>query len=315
MRVTVSIGAVKEGEDIAKIAAYAIAAIAIIYALYKLFGLFKDLGRNIEGKLNELKNKLGNLDLNPSDAPGKFKETGEDIWTIIKGTLTGKQNTGEYHKAMTDLHYGGPQWGPGTGFDTSKIKQGILRKYGQDIKPGETKTFAGGTYTETVVSNMVKCKYAGGEVLSKEDCLARKYGFTTYAQFNAWLSGVKAALKAAGKDPSSMSLDQIVKYGRELSKKKGSGTAYFAAQGENPFTEKKSVPAYKPLPASLANKLNKIVHPVVPIGGSLAARGLIPLDNGMCVDVKQGNKIVPCPPVPNRPVMHILPVIPDLRKE
>jgi len=201
-----------------EIALYFISFLAIIYALYKLFGLFKNFGGNIEKKLNDLKNTLEDLDLNPSDAPGKFKETGKDIATIITGTLTGKQNTGEYNEAMNRLHYGGPQWGPGTGFDTSKIKQGILKKYGQDIMPGETKVFAGGTYTETVVSNIVEDPWGG--YTTKEEALAHKYGFRTYAQFNAWLEGVKAALKAEGKDPSRMSLDQIVKYGRELEKKK-----------------------------------------------------------------------------------------------
>jgi len=285
--------AYSEKDDIIKLAVYAIAAIAILYALYKLFGLFKNVGGDIEKKLNELKNTLGNLDL--TDAPEKFKKTGEDIETIVKGTLTGKQNTPKYNDAMARLHYGGHEWEPGS----AKVdKEGNIHKYGHVVKPGETKVFHGGTYTETVVSNMVKCDTAGGEVLSKEDCLARKYGFSTYAQFSAWLSGVKAALKAAGKDPSRMTLDQIVKYGRELEKKK-SGTAYFAAQGENPVKKNSHVPAYKPLPANVAKKLDKVVHPhslskMQPIGGSPASMGLMPIGGGMCKDVRNG-KIIPCP--------------------
>lgn len=274
---------------LAEIALYFVAFLAIIYALYKLFGLFKDLGGDLEKKLKDLKNTFRNLDLNPSDAPEKFKQTGEDIVTIVKGTLTGEQNTGAYNKAMTDLHYGGPQWGPGTGFNVSKIKQGIIRKYGQDIKPGQTVTFAGGTYTETDVNNMVKCQYAGGEVLTKEDCLARKYGFKTYAQFNAWLSGVKSALKAEGKDPSNMSLDQIVKYGRELEKKKEEwrkqnpvkSTPVLTAYGSG------APPAAKPLPLPEAGRLEQIMFPdhqrkwtpvkLSPIGGSPASRHILPV--------------------------------------
>jgi len=254
-----------------EITLYFTAFIAIIYVLYKLFGLFKDIGGDLEKKLNELKDALGNL--NPSDAPEKFKETGEDILTIVKGTLTGKQNTGGYNKAMTDLHYGGPQWGPGTGFDTSKIKQGILKKYGQDIMPGETKTFHGGTYTETVVNNMVKCQYAKGEILTKEDCLARKYGFSTYAQFNAWLSGVKAALKASGKDPSGMSIDEIVKFGREMERKKeewkkqnpDKAIPVFDSYNKQGKTAVDLVGKKLPLPESA--RLMRIVYPKTKGGG------------------------------------------------
>jgi len=268
---------------------YFTAFIAIIYALYKLFGLFKNVGGDIEKKLNELRDKLNDIDLNPSDAPGRFEQTGKDIWTMMT-----KPGTPEGNAAKTRVHYGGPQWGPGTGFDTSKAKSsGVLKKYGQDIKPGETKTFDGGWYTEVVKSNLTKSPDSN-EYISKEDALARKYGFSTYAQFNAWLAGVKAALKAAGKDPSSMTLDQIVKYGRELEKKKKSGTAYFAAQGEKPV-KNSHVPAYKPVPSNLANKLDKVVHPKMqPIGGSPASMGLMPLGNGMCKDVRNG-KIIPCP--------------------
>jgi len=207
--------AIRERDNIIQLAMYAFLAIAVMYTLFKLFGLFKDVGSTIEEKLNELEEDIHDLD--PSDAPEKFKQTGKDIWTIIKGTFTGRQNTPEYNDAMARLHYGGHEWEPGS---ARVDKEGNIHKYGHVVKPGKTKTFAGGTYTETVVSNMVKCQYAGGEVLTKEDCLARKYGFSTYAQFNAWLAGVKAALKAAGKDPSRMSIDQIVKYGRELEKKK-----------------------------------------------------------------------------------------------
>ncbi|AHL23866.1 hypothetical protein [Thermococcus nautili] len=314
----------KDYGRLAEIALYFIAFITIIYALYKLFGLFKDFGGNIEKKLNELKNTLGNLDLNPSDAPEKFKETGKDIVTIITGTLTGKQNTPEYNDAMAHLHYGGHEWEPGSG----KVdKAGNIHKYGHVVKPGKTKVFHGGTYTETVVNNMVKCQYAGGEVLTKEDCLARKYGFMTYAQFNAWLEGIKSALKAEGKDPSRMSLDQIVKYGRELEKKKEEW------KKQNPDKATPVLDAYnsgappgaKPLPLPEADRLNRILFPdhqrkfTPVIGGSLPARGLLPVDNGMCIDIKHGGKLVPCPPVPNPryillpkpklpPEKHILPV-------
>ncbi|AIU70205.1 hypothetical protein TEU_07595 [Thermococcus eurythermalis] len=256
---------------ILQIVLYFLAFLMILYALYKLFGLFKDLGGNLEKKLNDLKNTLKDLDLNPSDAPGKFKETGEDIWTILKGTFTGEQNTPEYNKAMTDLHYGGPQWGPGTGFDTSKIKQGILKKYGQDIMPGETKVFAGGTYTETVVNNMVKCQYAGGEVLTKEDCLARKYGFMTYAQFNAWLEGVKARLKAMGKDPNAMSIDEIVEWGRKFENEKEKWKKQNPDKA-TPVLESwnNTVPSYLKqfeLPMEKSDELLKKIYPKTPGGG------------------------------------------------
>ncbi|WP_297065647.1 hypothetical protein [Thermococcus sp.] len=291
--------------------------LAIIYVLYKLFGLFKDLGGDLEKKLSEAKEDLQNMlnDLNPSDAPEKFKKTAKDIETIVEGTLTGKQNTPEYNKAMTDLHYGGAQWGPGTGVDTSKIKQGILRKHGQDIMPGETKVFHGGTYTETVVNNMVKCQYASGEVLTREDCLARKYGFSTYAQFNAWLEGVKAALKAEGKDPSQMSLDQIVKYGMELERKKeewkkqnpDKATPVFDAYNSGPSWLK----SYQ-LPLKKSEELIKKVYPKTPggisieytpvIGGSSAARGLLPVENGEYFDIKT-RRVLPMPkPIWNRDI-------------
>ncbi len=197
--------------SILQIVLYFISFLAIIYVLYKMFGMFKDWGKKIEEKLKEAGDYL-----NPSDLPEKAKETAEDIGTVAKGVLTGKTNTPEYNTAMSDLHYGGAEWEPGN----AKIdRERGIHKYGTTIKPGESKTFAGGTYIETVKNNLVKCPYAGNQLLTKEECLARKYGFDDYAVFSAWLTGVKTALKASGKDPNSMSLDAIVAYGRELKKK------------------------------------------------------------------------------------------------
>jgi len=280
-----------------------VAIIAVIYAMYKLFGLFKDFGESLEKKLNELKNTI-----NPTDVPEKFKETGEDIWTIIKGTLTGEQNTPDYNKAMANLHYGGPQWGPGTGLDTSKTSKGIIRKYGQDIKPGETRTFDGGYYTERVVNNLVKAPDSN-EYIPKEDALARKYGFSTYAQFNAWLSGVKAAARAAGKDPNKMSLDELVEFGRELEKKKEEWkkqnpqtTPRLETQGDT------KRPWMKPLPLEEQDKLNRVVFPRTPGGG-------VEINY---TDVKMTSPqhkpgLLPKPPIrpkplPHEPRMRILPI-------
>ncbi|CAI1492060.1 conserved protein of unknown function [Thermococcus nautili] len=244
---------------LAEIALYFVAFLTIIYALYKLFGLFKDIGGNIEKKLNDLKNTLEDLDLNPSDAPGKFKETGKDVVTIITGTLTGKQNTPEYNDAMARLHYGGHEWEPGS----AKVdREGNIHKYGHVVKPDETKVFHGGTYTETVVSNLVKSPYSS-KPIPKEEALALKYGFTSYANFHVWLEGIKAALKAEGKDPSRMSLDQIVKYGRELEKKKEEW------KKQNPDKATPVIDAYnsgappgaKPLPLPEADRLNRILFP------------------------------------------------------
>ena len=160
--------------------------------------------------------------LNPSDLPNKVTQTVEDVKTIAEGVLKGKTNTPEYNTAMNDLHYGGAEWGPGAGVGLdSKFKEGYIKKYGETIKPGESKTFAGGTYLETVVNDQVKCPYANNQVMTKEECLARKYGFDDYAVFSAWLKGVKTALKASGKDPNSMSLDAIVAYGKKLDEQVG----------------------------------------------------------------------------------------------
>lgn len=41
---------------------------------------------------------------------------------------------------------------------------------------------------------MVKDPWGG--YATREDALAHKYGFVSYANFKAWLEGVKAALKA-----------------------------------------------------------------------------------------------------------------------
>ena len=227
--------------------------LAIIYVLYKLFGFFKDLGSDLEKKLSKAKEDLQNMfnDLNPSDAPEKFKQTGEDIWTIVKGTLAGKQNTPEYNKAMTDLHYGGAQWQPGNA-PSVNWNNPAIKRYGQEVKPGETKVFYGGTYTETDVSNIVKDPWGG--YTTKEDALAHKYGFRTYAQFNAWLAGVKAALKAEGKDPSQMSLDQIVKYGRELERKKEEWKKQNPDKAIPVFDARPSIPEYMQKQAEIEAK-------------------------------------------------------------
>ena len=204
--------------SILQIVLYFISFVAIIYVLYKLFGLFKNVGNEAKKKLHDLEETLANVgkDLNPSDLPGKAKQTAEDIGTIVEGVLTGKTNTPEYNTAKTNLQYGGAEYAPGN----ARIgKEGNIHKYGKVIKPGESKTFAGGTYIETVVNNQVKCPYANNQVLTKEECLARKYGFDDYAVFNAFLEGTKTALKADGKDPNSMSLDAIVAYGKALKKK------------------------------------------------------------------------------------------------
>lgn len=197
---------------ILQIVLYFISFLAIIYVLYKLFGMFKDWGKKIEEKLKE----VGEV-VNPSDLPEKAKGTAEDIATIVEGVLTGKTNTPEYNTAKTNLQYGGAEWEPGN----AKVdKEGNIHKYGTTIKPGKSKTFAGGTYIEEVHSNLVKCPYAGNQLLTKEECLARKYWFSDYANFSAWLQGVKYRLKIEGKDPSNMSLDQIVAWGRKFDAEK-----------------------------------------------------------------------------------------------
>ena len=292
---------------------YFLAFIFIIYLLYKLFGLFKDAGKHIEDVVHKAKEDLE--DLNPSDAPGKFKQTAEDIWTMIT-----KPGTPEGNAAKTRVHYGGPEYAPGNAPPVNP-KTGVMKRYGQGVKPGESKTFAGATYIEKDVNNIVKDPTGSGYV-PREDVLAHKYGFSTYAQFNAWLTGVKAALKAEGKDPSQMSLAEIVAYGRELEKKK---EAYNKTHGSGTFDAYSGgTPAgAKPLPLPKADKLLREVYPKTPgggvsigytpvkIGGSLASRGLIPVDDGLCKDVRTG-KTVPCPSK-KFPEKHILPVDPRRR--
>ncbi|WP_054839937.1 hypothetical protein [Thermococcus sp. JCM 11816] len=203
--------------SILQIVLYFLAFIMIIYTLYKMFGMFKDWGQKIEDKLK----KVGET-LNPSDfPPEKAKENVEATKTIIEGgVLKGKVGSPEYNEAMNILHYGGgDEWTPGGTAPPVNPNNPVLRKYGQPVKPGESKTFHGGYYIETVVNNMVKDPWGGGYA-TREDALAHKYGFGNYANFNAWLEGVKAALRAEGKDPNAMTLDQLVAYGRELEKKK-----------------------------------------------------------------------------------------------
>ena len=288
---------IKEGDRVGtlvQIFLYFMAFIAIIYALYKLFGLFKDAGKHIEEVVHEAKEDLE--DLNPSDAPGKFKQTAEDIWTMIT-----KPGTPEGNAAKTRVHYGSPEYAPGNAPPVN-WRDPVLKRYGQEVKPSESKTFAGGTYIEKDVNNMVKDPWGG--YTTKEDALAHKYGFSTYAQFNAWLTGVKAALKAKGKDPSQMSLDKIVAYGRELEKKK---EAYNKTHGSGTFDAYNSgTPAgAKPLPLPQSDELLRKVYPRTPgggisigytpvIGGSPAARGLVPGDNGY-IDIRREPHILPYP--------------------
>ncbi|BAD85540.1 hypothetical membrane protein [Thermococcus kodakarensis KOD1] len=198
--------------SILQIILYFLAFIMIIYTLYKLFGMFKDWGEKIEKKL-----KQAGEYLNPSDFSEKAKTNVEATKTIIKGVLEGKTDSPEYNEAMNILHYGGDEWTPGTAPPVNPNNP-VLGRYGQQVKPGESKTFHGGYYTETDVNNMVKDPWGG--YATREDALAHKYGFVSYANFKAWLEGVKAALKAEGKDPNAMTLDQLVKYGRELERKK-----------------------------------------------------------------------------------------------
>ena len=268
---------------------YFLAFVFIIYMLYKLFGLFKDAGKHIEDVLNKAKKDL--KDLNPSDAPGKFKQTAEDIWTMFT-----KPRTPEGNAARTRVHYGSPEYAPGNAPPVNP-KTGVLKRYGQEIKPGESKTFAGATYIEKDVNNMVKDPTGSGYV-TKEDALARKYGFSTYAQFNAWLAGVKAALKAEGKDPNSMSLDQIVAYGRELDKKRWQSGNYGGTFEARKPQYYKSMDEYAKIQAERWNAIAKYyINPkkLTPIGGSCASRGFIELGGGKCEDMRTG-RIVPCPP-------------------
>jgi len=237
---------------------YFLSFVAIIYLLYKLFGLFKEAGGKIEKKLKEIGEYVPSPDEVANDLkqyPEKLKETAEDVWTIIKGTITGEQNTPEYNEAMSNLHYGGAEWEPGkVALPKDFHKTGEIKKHGTKVKPGETKTFAGGWYTETVVNNMVKCPYAGGEVMTKEDCLARKYGFSDYANFKAWLDSVKYRLKLEGKDPSNMSLDQLVQWGRKFEKEKRE------AEKKNPNLGKEYLTRDTgkcKIPAELAEKMSE----------------------------------------------------------
>lgn len=283
---------------ILQIVLYFLAFLMILYAMYKLFGLFKDAGKKLEDALNKLKDSL-----NPSDAPGKFKQTGEDIATIITGTFTGKQNTPEYNDAMARLHYGGHEYEPGS---ADVDEEGNIKKYGTTVKPGETKVFHGGTYTETVVNNLVKPPHSS-EPIPKEDALAMKYGFSTYAQFNAWLSGVKAALKAAGKDPSGMSLEQIVKYGRELERKKEEWRKQNPDKATPTFdTQKSTVPAYLKqfeLPPEKQDEIRKMIYPRTP-GGGVYVGGSTPISE----IIKKRNLPKPIGKLPGVGDRHILPI-------
>jgi len=296
---------------------YFLAFVFIIYTLYKLFGMFKDIGSKIEEKLNEVSGYL-----NPSDLPNKAKKDLNAIETIITGVLTGKTDSPKYNEALSQLHYGGPEWEPGSAPPVNP-KNPVLKRYGQEVKPGESKTFAGATYLEKDVNNMVKDPWGG--YATKEDALAHKYGFPTYAQFNAWLEGVKAALKAAGKDPNTMSLDEIVKYGRELERKKEEWKKANPTKATPKLDVMKDTkrPWLKPLPLPEQDKLLRIVYPKTPgggieirytpvIGGSPGARGLIPVGNGKCLDMRTMRE-VPCPEFSSKlrpPEKHILPVHP-----
>lgn len=251
---------------------YFLAFIFIIYMLYKLFGLFRDAGKHIEDVIHKAKNDLE--DLNPSDVPERFKQTAENIWTMIT-----KPGTPEGNLAKTRIHYGSQEYAPG---DAPPVnwKNPALKRYGQEVKPGETKIFYGGTYVERDVSNIAKDPWGG--YATKEDALAHKYGFSTYAQFNAWLEGVKAALKAEGKDPSQMNLDQIVKYGRELERKKEEWRKKNPDKAIPKFDAYDSEPSWlKPyqLPLEKSDKLKRMVYPKTPGGGIIRGYTPVPIWN------------------------------------
>jgi len=255
---------------------YFLAFVFIVYMMYKLFGMFKEWGQKIENAASELKNELGEM-------PEKFSQTGKDVLTMVT-----KPGTPEGNAAKTRVHYGSPEYAPGNAPPVNP-KTGVMKRYGQGVKPGESKTFAGATYIEKDVNNMVKDPTGSGYV-PREDALAHKYGFSTYAQFNAWLTGVKAALKAEGKDPSQMSLAEIVAYGRELEKKKEAyNKTLDAYSGGTPA-------GAKPLPLPKADKLLREVYTKTPGGGIVI--GYTPV-------------IKPQPK--HEPVKHILPVDPRRR--
>ncbi|KUH34254.1 hypothetical protein APY94_02980 [Thermococcus celericrescens] len=271
-----------------QIVLYFLAFVFIIYMMYKMFGMFKDAGKHIEDLAKKAEDFGNDLKNDLEQAPEKFRQTGEDIWTMIT-----QPGTPEGNAAKTRVHYGGPEWEPGNaGVD----EKGNLHKYGDTVKPGETKTYAGSTYIETVKNTLVKSPYSSKPV-NDLDALAMKYGFSTYAQFNAWLEGVKAALKAAGKDPNQMSLDQIVKYGRELERKKEE----WRKKNPDKATPKLDVmkdtkrPWLKPLPLPEQDQLIREVYPKTPGGGIVI--GYTPVITP---------KPKPKPGIP--PTRHILPI-------
>lgn len=207
--------------SILQIVLYFIAFAFIIYLLYKLFGIFRDWGSKIEENVKKAKEELEEA-FEDWDVVGEtkkgFEQTGKDVGTIVKGVLTGDTDSPSYNEAITRLHYGSSEYQPG-GAGAIDRNTGVQRKYEYEIKPGETAIFHGGHYVETSVSNLVECPYSSKPV-PKEECIALKYGFSSYASLNAWLEGVKAYLKAEGKDPSAMSLDELVQYGKELERRK-----------------------------------------------------------------------------------------------
>ncbi|WP_148882760.1 hypothetical protein [Thermococcus aciditolerans] len=295
--------AYKERDNILQLAMYAFLAIAVLYTLYKLFGMFKEVGEKVEEAKEKVENFMNDLKNDLKQAPDKFKQTGEDILTVIT-----KPGTPEGNAAKTRVQYGGAEWGPGTGGKVDR-KTGTIRKYGTPVRPGQEVLFDGEWYTNKFVNNLVKSPDSN-EYIPKEDALARKYGFSTYAQFNAWLAGVKAALKAAGKDPSQMSLDQIVRYGRELEKKKEEwrkSNPHKATPRLEPRRDIKR-PGLKPLPIEKQNELLKKVYPRSPGGGIVIGYTPVP-------GLKPGVK--PKPPIshkplPKEPVYRILPYNPPV---
>lgn len=195
-------GKLGEIGDIVEIIAIVVLIGVILYVLKKFSEILKDVGGNMKEALSRLKDEL-------KDMPQKFGSTGKDLLKTIT-----EAGTPEGNEAQINAHYGGYEWAPGT---MRASENGAIRRYGYIVNPGETKVFAGGTYTEVVQNNLVNTPY-DSRPIPKEDAIARKYGFLTYAQFNAWLEGVKARLRAEGKDPSRMSLDELVKIGRQYDK-------------------------------------------------------------------------------------------------
>ena len=258
---------------IAQLVLYLLAGVFIIYLAFKALGLFKDAGKKVEELIKAAQDELSKI-------PHDFSEEGHDIWTMVRHPGSPAANA-----AKVRVHYGGPEWAPG---NVATGKNGTLKKYGQEIKPGESQTFVGSTYIERVVNNQVKDPTGSGYV-TKEDAIAHKYGFRTYAQFNAWLQGVKAALRATGKDPNQMTLDEIVKWGQLHELTQSSGGRF-----ESYKPPEQPVGAVQ-IDLPTADKLLSVVYPHTKSGG--IEIGATPIELKKYVE----------------PVYHILPVRPGDR--